>query len=84
MFDVTMGSLDGAEVCELVGLFILDKLTNASPTRTSAYTGTTALQYSEIRAPEPRKKNQEEIYAMFRGYRTKNSTSNSTSKQYQT
>ena len=27
MFDVTMGSLDGAEVCELVGLFILDKLT---------------------------------------------------------
>ena len=51
-----MGSLDGAEVCELVGLFILDKLTNASPTRTSAYTGTTALQYSEIWAPEPRKK----------------------------
>ena len=27
MFDATMGSLDGAEVCELVGLFILDKLT---------------------------------------------------------
>ena len=26
MFDVTMGSSDGAEVCELVGLFILDFL----------------------------------------------------------
>ena len=26
MFDVTMGSYDGAEVCELVGLFILNKL----------------------------------------------------------
>ena len=26
MFDVTMGSYDGAEVCELVGLFMLDKL----------------------------------------------------------
>ena len=25
-FDVTMGSFDGAEVCELVGLYILDKL----------------------------------------------------------
>ena len=25
-FDVTMGSYDGAEVCELVGLFLLSKL----------------------------------------------------------
>lgn len=26
LFDVTMGSYDGAEVCELVGLFILTNL----------------------------------------------------------
>lgn len=26
MFDVTMGSYDGAKVCELVGLFILNEL----------------------------------------------------------
>ena len=26
MFDVTMGSFDGAEICELVGLYILYKL----------------------------------------------------------
>ena len=26
MFDVTMGSHDGAEICELVGLYLLDKL----------------------------------------------------------
>ena len=26
MFDVTMGSFDGAEVCELIGLFLLDDL----------------------------------------------------------
>ena len=26
MFDVTMGSYDGAEICQLVGLFILSKL----------------------------------------------------------
>ena len=26
LFDVTMGSFDGAEICELVGLYLLDKL----------------------------------------------------------
>ena len=26
LFDVTMGSFDGAEVCELVGLYLLDRL----------------------------------------------------------
>ena len=31
MFDVAMGSYDGAEVCELVGLYILHKLTTAFP-----------------------------------------------------
>ena len=28
MFDVTMGLYGGAELCELVGLFVLDKLSN--------------------------------------------------------
>ena len=28
MFDVTMGSFDGTEVCELVRLFILNDLAN--------------------------------------------------------
>ena len=27
-FDVTMGSFDGAEICEIVGLYLLDKLSN--------------------------------------------------------
>ena len=27
-FDVTMGSYDGAEICELVGLYLLEELTN--------------------------------------------------------
>ena len=31
MFDVAMGCYDGAEVCELVGLHILQKLTSAFP-----------------------------------------------------
>ena len=30
-FDVTMGSYDGAEVCELVGLFLLSKITERLP-----------------------------------------------------
>ena len=31
MFDVAMGCYDGAEVCELVGLYILRKLSSAYP-----------------------------------------------------
>ena len=31
LFDVTMGSFDGAKICELVGLFILNKLSNIIP-----------------------------------------------------
>ena len=31
MFDVVMGSYDGTEVCELVGLYILYKVTSAYP-----------------------------------------------------
>ena len=27
-FDITMGSFDGAETCELVGLFLLNEITN--------------------------------------------------------
>ena len=28
LFDITMGSFDGAEICELVGLYLLDKLSS--------------------------------------------------------
>ena len=30
-FDVTMGSYDGAEICRLVSLYLLEKLTNIIP-----------------------------------------------------
>ena len=26
LFDVTMGAYDGAEICELIGIFLLDKI----------------------------------------------------------
>lgn len=36
MFDVTMGNFDGAEVCELVGLFILNDLVNKYGTKSDS------------------------------------------------
>ncbi len=38
LFDVTMGSYDGAEIYELVGLFILNNLVKNLAKKTSAYT----------------------------------------------
>ena len=45
-FDVTMGSYDGAEVCELVGLFILNGLCSIYGKNTPGFTETTDWQYS--------------------------------------
>ena len=42
LFDVTMGSYDGAEICQLVGLLILDQLSNQYGKKVSAYTDMTA------------------------------------------
>ena len=44
LFDVTMGSYDGAETCELVGLFILNNLGQKFGKKTSAYTEMTDWQ----------------------------------------
>ena len=38
LFDVTMGSHDGAEICELVGLFILNNLGQKFGKKISVYT----------------------------------------------
>ena len=35
MFDVTMGSFDGAEVCELIGLFLLNNLIARNTAKTT-------------------------------------------------
>ena len=39
-FDVAMGSFDGAEICELVGLFLLDRLASVLGKENSAFTET--------------------------------------------
>ena len=37
-FDITMGSNDGAEICELVGLFLLNEMTKAlGPNKAGLY-----------------------------------------------
>ena len=33
LFDVTMGSYDGAEICELVGLYVLERLRSLVKTK---------------------------------------------------
>ena len=43
-----MGAYDGAEVCELVGLFLLNSLANKFDKTVLAYTETTDLPYSKI------------------------------------
>ena len=43
-FDVTMGSFDGAEICEIVGLYLLDKLSNLLGKETLGFIEMIALQ----------------------------------------
>ena len=42
LFDATMGIYDGAEVCELVGIYLLNKLPPLIDTKTSGFIGMTA------------------------------------------
>ena len=44
LFDVAMGSYEGAKICELVGFFILNHLGKSFGKETSVYTETTVLQ----------------------------------------
>ena len=46
-FDVTMGSYDGAEVCEIVGLFMLDTLSKFFEKIISIYTEKMVCQFLE-------------------------------------
>ena len=42
LFEITMGSYDGAEVCELVGPYLLSKFAPLVGTKTSSFIGMTA------------------------------------------
>ena len=45
LFDVTMGAYDDAEVCELDGTFLLDKISEKYDKIASVYIVTTGCQY---------------------------------------
>ena len=47
-FDVTMGSYDGAEVCELVGLFMLNELSKKFGKDNIGYTDITVYRCLKI------------------------------------
>ena len=51
-FDVSMGSLDSAEVCEIVGLFILFKLKNVLPQGNTGLYRDDGLAVLELPGPE--------------------------------
>ena len=50
LFDVTMGAYDGAEVCELVGTFLLDKISEKYEKIASVYIVMTGCQYLKTKA----------------------------------
>ena len=54
LFDVTMGSYDGAEVCELVGMFALAQLPQKYIEKTLDSTETTAWEFLEAYPAAPR------------------------------
>ena len=51
-FDVTMGSYDGAEVCELVGLFLLSKLAKRFPSKSIGLYRDDGLSAQKLSGPE--------------------------------
>ena len=48
LFDVAMEAYDGAEVCEIVGLFLLNNLANRFDKNSVGYIETMDLPYSKI------------------------------------
>ena len=63
LFDVTMGTYDGAEICELVGLFILNNLGEAR--KTSNYTETTVWQLLKLISTFGRQDEKKSSYKVF-------------------
>ena len=68
LFDVTMGSFDGAEVCELVGLYLLDQLSHLTgKDNTGLYRddGLAAIRCSSARRFDVLRKDITEFFEQF-------------------
>ena len=55
LFDVTMGAYDGAEICELVGLYMLDKINEIYPNRIGLYRDDGLGVFNNISGPQAEK-----------------------------
>ena len=66
VFDVTMGAYDGAEVCELVGLLILEKLKNNFPEITSGLYRDDGLGVTEATSKCTMERKKKAIIKMFK------------------
>ena len=55
LFDVTMGAYDGAEVCELVGLYMLDKINKVYPNSIGLYRDDGLGVFNNISGPQAEK-----------------------------
>ena len=67
LFDVTMGAPDGAEICELVGLFLLSEVREKIPDLTMGLYRDDGLGYHRARMPIPRmEKIRQELTQIFK------------------
>ena len=66
LFDVTMGSWDGAEVCELVGLYLLNKLQKTLPTSNVGLYRDDGLAYLRSKSGRILDRLRKNIIAIFR------------------
>ena len=54
LFDVTMGAYGGAEICELVGLYMLNKINTFYPNNVGLYHDDGLAVFKNIRHHSPR------------------------------
>ena len=66
LFDVTMGSWDGAEVCELVGLYLLNQLKDLIPIENAGLYRDDGLAFIRSRSGRLLDRYRKDIIELFR------------------
>ena len=68
LFDITMGAYDGAQITDLVGLFILDKLKKEFPTITFKLYRDDGLGIHEHMSPREMENTKKKLHALFESF----------------
>ena len=66
LFDVPIGSYHGAEICDLVGLVILDKLSQVLPSGSHGLYRDDGLGFTPITSPQDLERLKKEIRSVFK------------------